>query len=63
MSRPSRLLALLLAASALPAAALGVDAADWKHGLVGGSGDEYLENFAIDRRTGEVVCFDCLVRW
>jgi hypothetical protein len=44
-------------------AALGVDAADWKYGLTGGGSDEFLENFKINAKTGEVTCFDCLVLW
>lgn len=42
---------------------LGVSAADWKAGFDGAVSDDHLENFVVNRRTGELVCFDCLVRW
>jgi hypothetical protein len=43
---------------------LGVDAADWKQGFFGGGdGDEYLENFAIQEKTGAIAAFDPLALW
>jgi hypothetical protein len=42
---------------------LGFDAADWKAGFAGEISDDYLENFAYNPETGELTCFDGLVRW
>lgn len=42
---------------------LGVNAADWKAGLDGVVSDDHLENFMFNRKTGKIVCFDCLVKW
>lgn len=42
---------------------LGFDAADWKAGFGGDISDDHLENFVINAETGEVSCFDCLVKW
>lgn len=42
---------------------LGFDAADWKAGFGGVISDDHLENFVIHAETGEISCFDCLVKW
>ncbi|MDE2509932.1 MAG: hypothetical protein KGL74_02305, partial [Elusimicrobia bacterium] len=41
----------------------GVELADWKAGLGGGISDDYLDNFAYRPKTGELMCFDCVVLW
>lgn len=43
--------------------ALGFDAADWKAGFGGVISEDHLENFVVNEKTGEVSCFDCLVKW